>query len=73
MSTNIFKAIATDKYNKEYDCNKSLAGSRESHEPRQLGEILQEFVNMSDSPLAKGYRAYLATKENAKDGGKEDE
>lgn len=40
---------------------------------RQLGEILQEFVNMSDSPLAKGYRAYLATKENAKDGGKEDE
>ena len=40
---------------------------------RQLGEILHELVNTSNEPLYKGYRAYLATKENAKDGGQEDE
>jgi len=34
-----------------------------SHEPRLVGDILAEMLR-SDSPLAKGYRKHLATKEN---------
>lgn len=39
------------------------AGSQESHEPRLLGSIVDEMLH-GDSPLAKGYRQYIASQEN---------
>lgn len=39
------------------------AGSRESNEPRLLGSIVNEMLH-SNSPLAKGYRQYIASHEN---------
>ncbi len=39
------------------------AGSQESHEPRLLGSIVEEMLH-SNSPLAKGYRQYIASQEN---------
>lgn len=37
--------------------------SKEQYGPRPVGEILHEFFNNSDSPLAKEYRKFLASKE----------
>lgn len=42
---------------------KEEAGSQKSNEPRLLGSILSEMLH-SDSPLAVGYRQYIASKEN---------
>ena len=39
------------------------AGSRESNEPRLLGSIVSEMLH-GDSPLAIGYRQYIASREN---------
>ena len=39
------------------------AGSRESSEPRLLGSIVEEMLH-GNSPLAKGYRQYIASQEN---------
>lgn len=39
------------------------AGSKKSNEPRLLGSIVNEMLH-SDSPLAKGYRQYIASHEN---------
>ena len=39
------------------------AGSQESHEPRLFGSIVEEMLH-SNSPLAKGYRQYIASQEN---------
>ncbi len=39
------------------------AGSQESHEPRLLGSIVEEMLH-SNSPLAKGYRQYIASQES---------
>lgn len=42
------------------------AGSQESHEPRLLGSIVEEMLH-GNSPLAKGYRQYIASQENGED------
>ena len=42
------------------------AGSRESNEPRLLGSIVSEMLH-GDSPLAVGYRQYIASLENGED------
>ena len=42
------------------------AGSRESNEPRLLGSIVSEMLH-GDSPLAIGYRQYIASRENEED------
>ncbi len=42
------------------------AGSRESSEPRLLGSIVSEMLH-GDSPLAIGYRQYIASLENGED------
>lgn len=34
------------------------AGSKESHEPRLIGEILREFFSSSNEPLAVAYREH---------------
>ena len=39
------------------------AGSRKSHEPRLLGSIVEEMLH-GTSPLAVGYRQYIASLEN---------
>lgn len=41
--------------------NNPMAGSSKSNEPRLVGDILAEMLR-SDSPLAKGYRKFLASK-----------
>ena len=41
------------------------AGSRKSNEPRLLGSIVSEMLH-SNSPLARGYRQYIASQENVK-------
>lgn len=43
--------------------NNIKAGSRESNEPRLLGSIVSEMLH-GDSPLAIGYRQYIASQEN---------
>lgn len=53
-----------------YKKNNSRAGSEKQYGPRLVGDILSEMLR-SDSPLAKGYRKYLAFNENrAEKGGK---
>ena len=42
------------------------AGSRESSEPRLLGSIVSEMLH-GNSPLAVGYRQYIASQENEED------
>lgn len=42
------------------------AGSRESSEPRLLGSIVSEMLH-SKEPLAKGFRQYIASRENGED------
>ena len=42
------------------------AGSRESNEPRLLGSIVSEMLH-GNSPLAIGYRQYIASQENGED------
>ena len=39
-----------------------------SREPQSVGDILNEMLR-SDSPLAKGYRKFLASKENSAEKG----
>ena len=39
------------------------AGSKDSHEPRPLGSIVEEMLH-GNSPLAVGYRQYIASHEN---------
>ena len=56
MKTN---ATATSIIIMEQSCN-AQAGSRNENEPRLVGEILQGMLS-SQSPLARGYRAYLAS------------
>ena len=43
--------------------NNIEAGSRESNEPRLLGSIVEEMLH-GNSPLAVGYRQYIASQEN---------
>jgi len=40
-----------------------MAGSQEQNEPRLLGSIVKEMLH-GNSPLAKGYRQYIASQEN---------
>ena len=42
------------------------AGSKKSHEPRLLGSIVKEMLH-GNSPLAIGYRQYIASQENGED------
>ena len=42
---------------------KTKAGSQEQNEPRLLGSIVEEMLH-GNSPLAKGYRQYIASQEN---------
>ena len=39
------------------------AGSKKNNEPRLLGSIVEEMLH-GNSPLAKGYRQYIASQEN---------
>ncbi len=48
---------------KVLDPKKVEAGSKKSHEPRLLGSIVEEMLHGS-SPLAVGYRQYIASLEN---------
>ena len=48
---------------KVLDPNKIEAGSKKSKEPRLLGSIVEEMLHGS-SPLAVGYRQYIASLEN---------
>ena len=48
---------------KVLDPKKVEAGSKKSHEPRLLGSIVEEMLHGS-SPLAVGYRQYIASQEN---------
>jgi hypothetical protein len=43
--------------------NNFEAGSQEQNEPRLLGSIVEEMLH-GNSPLAKGYRQYIASQEN---------
>ena len=43
--------------------NSFEAGSQEQNEPRLLGSIVEEMLH-GNSPLAKGYRQYIASQEN---------
>ena len=52
--------------NNNYDCE----GTRRSNEPRLIGDIIKEMFR-GNSPLAKGYRTYLASKENGAEKGGE--
>ena len=52
--------------NNNYDCE----GTRRSNEPRLIGDIIKEMFR-GNSPLAKGYRMYLASKENGAEKGGE--
>lgn len=45
-----------------------MAGLEKVNEPRPVGDVLNEMFS-SDSPLAKGYRKYLAAKENGAEKG----
>lgn len=50
---------------------KNFLGSRNTvtTDPRHIGDILHDFVNNSNSPLAKNYRKFLAAnKSNAEKG-----
>ena len=49
---------------------KMKAGSRESHEPRRVGDIITGML-LGNSPLAMGYRKFLASKENVAEKGGE--
>lgn len=49
---------------RNYDSKK--AGSQESHEPRLLGSIVEEMLH-GNSPLAKGYRQYIASQVKGED------
>jgi len=46
------------------------AGSKITSEPRPIGAILRKMLK-SNSPLAQGYRKFLAAKFNAEKGEKE--
>lgn len=46
------------------------AGSRGSNEPRLVGDIITKMF-LGNSPLAKGYRKFLASKENSAEKGGE--
>ena len=48
---------------KVLDPKKVEAGSKKSHEPRLLGSIVEEMLH-GNSPLAVGYRQYIASLEN---------
>ena len=48
---------------KVLDPNKIEAGSKKSKEPRLLGSIVEEMLH-GNSPLAVGYRQYIASQEN---------
>ena len=48
---------------KVLDPKKVEAGSKKSHEPRLLGSIVEEMLH-GNSPLAVGYRQYIASQEN---------
>ena len=48
---------------KVFDPKKVEAGSKKSHEPRLLGSIVEEMLH-GNSPLAVGYRQYIASQEN---------
>ena len=48
--------------NKVLDPKKVEAGSKKSHEPRLLGSIVEEMLH-GNSPLAVGYRQYIASQE----------
>ena len=48
---------------KVLDPKKVEVGSRESNEPRLLGSIVEEMLH-GNSPLAVGYRQYIASQEN---------
>jgi hypothetical protein len=43
--------------------NSFEAGSQEQNEPRLFGSIVEEML-LGNSPLAKGYRQYIASREN---------
>lgn len=53
---------------KQYDREEQ----RKSNEPRLIGDIMKEMFQ-GNSPLYKGYRAFLASKEIAEKGEKADE
>ena len=44
-------------------CDSKKAGSKKSNEPRLLGSIVEEMLH-GNSPLAVGYRQYIASQEN---------
>ena len=51
---------------KVLDPQKAEAGSKKSNEPRLLGSIVEEMLH-GNSPLAVGYRQYIASLENGED------
>lgn len=68
MFKNKTNAIAPKEYNMEQGCT-TKAGSQKTQDPCLVGSILHEFVNNSNSPLAKNYRKFLAAnKSNAEKG-----
>ena len=60
MSRNIKKAVSPAKYNKENGCN-NQAGSGNENVPRLVGEILHDFLEKSNEPLAVACREQSAS------------
>jgi len=55
--------FSPSKKGKKMECKNKFAGSvKNSHEPRRVGNIITEMF-LGNSPLAKGYRMFLASKE----------
>lgn len=51
------------------DPNNKSAGSERQNGPRHIGELINEYFQLSDSPLAKGYRKFLASAETISEKG----
>lgn len=45
-------------------------GYLNSHEPRQIGEIIYDYFSSSKQPLAVEYRKFLDSQVNSKKGGR---
>jgi hypothetical protein len=59
------------KKGKKMECKNKFAGSvKNSHEPRRVGHIITEMF-LGNSPIANGYRKFIASEENSAEKGGE--
>lgn len=54
--------------NKRNANRNTKAGSKKTDDPRLFGEILDQFLSQSDSPLAAGYRQFVASLKGQQNG-----